>query len=93
MTEKNKAALLAKPAQEIQHANHTTKIDRIADALRQPHGLNRFEAERLGDHCLNSTVAQLREDGFNIHDEWEIVPTRYCPRGVKVKRYWMVGTQ
>lgn len=91
MMEKNKAALLSKPAQEIQHANHTSKIERILAALKTPGGLNRFQAERIGDHCLNSTVAQLREDGFDIHDEWETVPTRYCPRGVRVKRYRCIG--
>lgn len=68
-----------------------TKINRILDALKEPHGLNRFEAERLGDHTLNSTVSKLREGGFAIHDEWEIVPTKYTPRGVRVKRYRCLG--
>lgn len=75
-------------------ANSTTtvtKIDRILIALKEPAGLNRFEAERLGDHCLNSTVAQLRENGFLIADSWEVVPTRFCPRGVRVKRYRCLG--
>lgn len=91
MSQKNKAALLSKPAQDFLQTNHTTKIDRVLAALKMPGGLNRFQAERIGDHCLNSTVAALREDGFDIHDEWEVVPTRYNPRGVRVKRYRCLG--
>lgn len=75
---------------ESSACNHT-KIGRVLVALEQPSGLNRFDAERLGDHCLNSTVAQLREDGFDIRDEWETIPTRYTPRGVRVKRYRCLG--
>lgn len=37
-----------------------TKIARILAYLLAPcNSLNRFEAELLGDHCLNSTVAKL----------------------------------
>lgn len=68
-----------------------TKIMRILSALKDPTGLNRFQAERIGDHCLNSTVAALRQDGYVIHGEWEVVPTRFSPRGVRVKRYRLVG--
>ena len=54
-----------------------TKQDRILRALR--HGsLNRFEAEPLGDHCLNSTVLTLQnEDGIRIARHDEKVPTRF----------------
>lgn len=66
------------------------KIDRVEAALRLPAGLNRFEAERIGDHCLNSTVAKLREiHGDKLRQEWETVPTRYCETGVRVLRYWL----
>ena len=66
-----------------------TKISRIREALHQPGGLNRFEAERLGDHCLNSTIAVLRAQGEIIFSQWETVPTRFNPDGVKVLRYWL----
>jgi hypothetical protein len=36
-----------------------SKIVRILTHLLAGESLNRFEAERLGDHCLNSTVAVL----------------------------------
>lgn len=67
-----------------------TKISRIAGILRSGKSLNRFEAERFGDHCLNSTVAVLRAEGFNILDRWEKVPTRFG-KTVRVKRYHYVG--
>lgn len=70
----------------------TKKIDRVIAALEQPHGLNRFEAERIGEHCLNSTVAVIRESyGDKLIQQWETVPTRYCETGVRVLRYWLVG--
>lgn len=87
MIQKEKAALLSKPAQIDLPLNFNKKIDRIRAAIRLPDGLNRFEAERIGDHCLNSTIAKLRERGEAIHSEWEVVPTRYNPGGVRVLRY------
>ena len=71
--------------------NSINKIDRIRIELTRPKGLNRFEAERLGDHVLNSTIAALRKRGEPIQEEWEVVPTRHCADGVRVKRYWIVG--
>lgn len=68
-----------------------TKKSSILAALRA-HSLNRFEAERLGDHCLPTTIAELRSDGFVIHDEWEEVPTRFN-KTCRVKRYRLVGVQ
>lgn len=70
---------------------HSTKKDTIRLALRNPQGLNRFDAERHGDHCLNSTIAELRADGCIFHSEWEMVPTRFNPNGARVLRYWLIG--
>lgn len=69
----------------------TTKKDSIRIALADPRGLNRFEAERLGDHCLNTTVAALRAEGCVIQSAWERVRTRHNPKGVRVLRYWLTG--
>lgn len=45
--------------------------------------LNVFEAEPLGDHCLNSTVSTLSNlCGLQFDREWETVPTRF---GIKVR--------
>ena len=62
-----------------------TKKSMILDALRQ-RSLNRFEAEKLGDHCLNSTISILRAEGHEIHATPELVPTRF-DREVRVHRY------
>jgi len=69
-------------------ADPISKIDRVLQALHEPDGLNRFEAERLGDHTLNSTIADLRNRGVRILSCWEIVPTKFNQRGVRVMRYW-----
>ena len=87
---KEKGHAEAQPTSETT-SRHCTKKDAIRFALRNPHGLNRFEAERYGDHCLNSTIAELRADGCVIHSEWEKVPTRHNPKGVRVLRYWLTG--
>ena len=71
-----------------QDVNPKTKQGRIL-ALLQTQSLNRFEAEKHGDHCLNSTISSLRSAGYIINDQWEEVPTRF---GVmtRVKRYFLI---
>ena len=80
-------------AQQTNHDQKSIKkIYRVEAALKLPAGLNRFEAERIGDHCLNSTVADLRKTyGSKLIQQWETVPTRYCSKGVRVLRYWLAG--
>lgn len=65
-----------------------TKKSTILAALRS-RSLNRFEAERLGDHCLNSTIAELRAEGHLIHSQPEMVETRFGRR-VRVNRYRLI---
>ncbi|HQU80879.1 MAG TPA: hypothetical protein PLU47_15610 [Azonexus sp.] len=68
-----------------------TKIDRVIEALKQPEGMNRFDAERMGDHCLNSSVAVIRTMyGERLIQRWERVPSRFNPDGVRVYRYWLL---
>jgi hypothetical protein len=88
----------ANPGQGVaaQKTNHDQKsikkIYRVEAALKLPAGLNRFEAERIGDHCLNSTVADIRKSyGARLVQKWEMAPSRYCSDGVRVLRYWIVG--
>jgi hypothetical protein len=68
-----------------------TKEGTILAIMRAGHSLNRFEAERFGDHCLHSTIATLRGKGYQFFDQWEWVPTRFG-REVHVKRYSYLGT-
>jgi len=65
-----------------------TKKAAILAALMD-HSLNRFEAERIGDHCLHTTVSALRDDGHVILTRWETVETRFKP--VRVKRYFLMA--
>lgn len=65
-----------------------TKKASILSVLRQ-RSLNRFEAQRYGDHCLHSTVSDLASDGHVFHSEWEQVPTRFG-RDARVKRYFLI---
>ncbi|MCR9279056.1 MAG: helix-turn-helix domain-containing protein [Pseudomonadaceae bacterium] len=65
-----------------------TKALRILEAL-EAGSLNRFEAEDLGDHALNSTIATLRAKGYEIQGIWEVVPTRFAAPA-RVLRYQIV---
>ncbi len=56
--------------------------------------LNRFEAERHGDHCLNSTIAELGRDHLVAVDwVWEDVPAIGGRTTARVKRYWVERTE
>lgn len=68
-----------------------SKSESILSVLKSGVSLQRFTAETLGDHCLNSTVAELRSKGYQIHSEWISVPTRFG-RHVRVKLYSYAGT-
>ncbi len=60
-----------------------TKIARILAHLLTGASINRFEAERLGDHCLPSTVAVLaNRHGLIFQRQQERVPNNWgapCP--------------
>jgi hypothetical protein len=77
-------------AQEKAQHSHRSKIGMILAELQAGRSLNRFEAEKVGDHCLHSTVAALRAEGYNIISRWEDVPTRFG-RTARVKRYSYAG--
>jgi hypothetical protein len=75
-----------------QQPAQNTKESTILAIMRTGHSLNRFEAERFGDHCLHSTIATLRSKGYLFHDAWEWVPTRFG-KEVHVKRYSYIGLE
>ncbi|MBM7062827.1 hypothetical protein JQX08_19100 [Pseudomonas sp. UL073] len=55
-----------------------TKIARILAHLLTGASTNRFEAEGLGDHCLNSTIAILaNRHGLTFGRQSERVPNRW----------------
>lgn len=60
------------------HPKRKTKIATILECLMDGHSLNRFEAERIGDHCLNSTIAVLSNSyGVVFIRHTEKVPNRF----------------
>lgn len=82
----------------ITHAHSTRKIaipfdeklPNVVFYLLAGGTLNRFEAERIGDHCLNSTISVIRNVlGLPIGDRWESVPNRFGTMTL-VKRYWLM---
>ncbi len=70
-----------------------TKIDRVTAILKtRQEGLNRFEAESYGEHCLNSTIAVIRRThGSRLIQRWETVPSRHTEKGVRVLRFWLTS--
>ena len=70
-----------KPPQSarIQGANIKTvsKNDTILNALVET-PLTRFDAEQLGDHCLNSTISGLsKQHDLELPRRWVKVPNRF----------------
>ena len=60
----------------------------ILKAFIEGHSLNRFEAEALHDHCLNSTVSALQNSfGIIIDRQRETVPCINGKASVSVNRY------
>ena len=79
-----------KPTKGYPHKD--TKYYKIVEHFMSGKSLNRFEAEKLGDHCLNSTVYSLCQDyGLQIPRKYEKVTNRFGGTS-KVKRYWFSKT-
>lgn len=56
----------------------STKQASVLRVLAEGGSLNRFQAERIGDHALNSTISTLRNAyGLPIEGTPETVPTRF----------------
>lgn len=72
-----------------EHRNRPeTKWQRILRVFLEGRSLHRFEAERLGDHVLHSTVARLQSRGVTILRHEETV-TGYAGYPTRVMRYWL----
>ncbi|VVP73636.1 hypothetical protein [Pseudomonas fluorescens] len=55
-----------------------TKISRVLGHFLKDLSLNRFEAERLGDHCLHSTISSLSNGyGLKFNRLMERVPNHW----------------
>ncbi|WP_407733087.1 hypothetical protein [Pseudomonas citronellolis] len=74
-------------------ANAPTKLSRVLAFLVAGGSLNRFEAERIGDHCLNSTISALAHNwGIEFQRQPERVPTRWG-KDCDVIRYSIPASQ
>lgn len=60
----------------------------MMERILKERSLNTFQAQALGDSCLNTTVSILKTKGVNVQDEWEKVPNRFGTMS-RVKRYWI----
>lgn len=58
----------------LSEPKESKKIAVILQVLASGKTLNRFDAERLGDHVLNTTISSLRKANIQIVDKWETVP-------------------
>ena len=81
-----KKATISEEKRSQAHGNSTTtntgkaptKISRVLAYLLQGRSLNRFEAERLGDHCLHSTISSLAHCyGLKFARQSERVPNHW----------------
>ena len=76
MTVKNKKPLVSDRTQGA-NIKAVTENDTIMNALAE-RSLTRFDAERLGDHCLPSTISGLStQHGLEFPRRWVKVPNRF----------------
>ncbi len=74
--------------------NHSKSAGKLYSMLRHFSTgirLHRFDAEKLGDHCLHTTVSDLQIRHFiRFSREWIKVPNRFGSK-TRVKSYWLEG--
>jgi hypothetical protein len=72
------------------NGSKSTKLKTIHKWFLDGKSLNRFEAEALHDHCLNTTVSTLQNVyGVKINRKRETVPCLGGMATVSVNRYWL----
>ena len=88
---KKKVAVDATTNDYSQHdfTQRQRKVDSILQAFFNGRSLNRFEAEVLHDHCLNTTVSIIGKLGVAIQRKRERVPCKGGKATVSVNRYWL----
>lgn len=64
------------------------KWRRILGVLAQGHRLTRFEAAKIGDTCLNSTVCDIQDHGVPVARRAVSVPG-YGGSRVRCNEYWL----
>lgn len=79
-------------AANLAYKNSQHKYRRILAHLARGNSLNRFEAERLGDHCLNSTISRLGSYGITIARTEETIPG-FNGHATRCNRYWLEASE
>lgn len=67
----------------------STKLQRILAELAKGRSLNRFEAERLGDHCLHSTVSAIERRYGILVERCDETVRGFGGNPTRVMRYWL----
>jgi hypothetical protein len=67
------------------------KWRRMLKVLADGAALTRFDAERHGDHALNSTISDLRRKGIDVSREPITIVGRFGV--IHCKRYWLTDTE
>lgn len=69
------------------------KICRVLAYLITGKSLNRFEAERIGEHCLHTTISRLANHyDLEFSRKGEAVPNNWGSP-CRVVRYWLPASQ
>jgi len=67
------------------------KLDKMLRLFASGMSFHRFQAERVGDHCVHSSVADLQKrHGIYFDREFAKVNNRFGSQ-TAVKRYWLEG--
>jgi hypothetical protein len=78
---------------DITTTDAPNKICRVLAYLITGKSLNRFEAERIGEHCLHTTISRLsNHHGLNFMRQAEAVPNNWGSP-CRVVRYWLSATE
>jgi hypothetical protein len=75
------------PNTSIRALRAGSKLARVLTALVEGQKLNRFDAERLGDHVLNTTVSMLAKRGVRISRR--LIETRGGYGSFHCCEYWI----
>lgn len=96
MTQTKRAALADSPNQ-TNHAEHSTrtkppgKLDSMFARFATGDRLHRFQAEKIGDHCLHTTVSSLQAKySLKFSRQWVKVSNRFGS-DTRVMMYWLEG--
>lgn len=88
-----KTAAAVKAPENVYLAMVPNKICRVLAYLIAGKSLNRFEAERIGEHCLHSTISRLANQyGLTVARKAESVPNNWG-RPCRVVRYWLGASE